>query len=164
VVKMISQKKKTLNGYYQISFFEIISFLIYVACVCEKGNNFFVSSLCFGVKTEPCSSYARHHQHSSLPNYIFGTSYYETLRGRAVTCKYGTTSDRVSYTSSSLSSSSRTSSGRIFDTNGSTNSTSSKNTIQWDVYICESKQCKERGSAETFGAFVGLAPPNIVAM
>ncbi len=48
--------------------------------------------------------------------------------------------------------------------NNSTTANSSSNTILWDVYICESKQCKERGSAETFGAFVGLAPPHIVAM
>ena len=44
-------------------------------------------------------------------------------------------------------------------TNPDTNST-----IQWDVYICESKQCKERGSVATFGAFVGLAPPDVVAI
>jgi len=37
-------------------------------------------------------------------------------------------------------------------------------TIQWDVYICESKQCKERGSDKTFGAFVGLAPTSLVAI
>ena len=37
-------------------------------------------------------------------------------------------------------------------------------TIQWDVYICESKQCKERGSDKTFGAFVGLAPTAFVEM
>jgi len=32
----------------------------------------------------------------------------------------------------------------------------------WDVYVCESKQCQERGAGATLGAFVGLSPPEIM--
>jgi len=35
-------------------------------------------------------------------------------------------------------------------------------TVQWDVYVCQSKPCQERGSGATLDAFVGLAPPKYV--
>lgn len=31
--------------------------------------------------------------------------------------------------------------------------------LRWDVYVCQSKPCLERGSAATLDAFVGLCPP-----
>ncbi len=34
----------------------------------------------------------------------------------------------------------------------------------WDVYVCQSKPCKERGSGATLDAFVGLAPINSIAV
>ena len=33
-----------------------------------------------------------------------------------------------------------------------------KSTILWDVYVCQSKPCKERGAGAILDAFVGLAP------
>jgi len=38
------------------------------------------------------------------------------------------------------------------------------NSIQWDVYVCESKQSKDRGSGATMGAFLGLAPSHLVSV
>ena len=35
-------------------------------------------------------------------------------------------------------------------------------TILWDVYVCQSKPCKERGAGATLDAFVGLAPSDYV--
>lgn len=32
---------------------------------------------------------------------------------------------------------------------------------EWDVYVCQSKPCKERGAGATLDAFVGLAPPQV---
>lgn len=155
----ISRKNKQhRNGFFHSSLIEIVLFLLYITCQSQKVNYVVVSSLCFG------ASNVCHHRQSS-------TSFYEALRGRALTFKYGTTTDRASFTSISLSSSSsRISSDGMFNTHGkdafnhSASSSRNTNTILWDVYICESKQCKERGSAATFGAFVGLAPPHIVAM
>ena len=37
-----------------------------------------------------------------------------------------------------------------------------KSTILWDVYVCQSKPCKERGAGATLDAFVGLAPSDYV--
>ena len=34
--------------------------------------------------------------------------------------------------------------------------------ILWDVYVCQSKPCKERGAGATLDAFVGLAPSDYV--
>jgi hypothetical protein len=166
---MTTNRKNKLyrNGFYHVPLLELVFFFI---CITfqrqQKVNTFVVSSLCFG------ASNVRHHPQSSLRNSIVDTSFYEALRCRALTCKYGTTTNRASFTSSSLSSSSssRISSDGMFNSHGkgafnhSATSSRNTNTILWDVYICESKQCKERGSAETFGAFVGLAPPHIVAM
>ena len=45
------------------------------------------------------------------------------------------------------------------DTNGST---SSDETVQWDVYVDQSKPSKDRGSGATLDAFVGLAPAEYV--
>ena len=37
-----------------------------------------------------------------------------------------------------------------------------QSTIVWDVYVCQSKPCKERGAGATLDAFVGLAPSDYV--
>lgn len=34
--------------------------------------------------------------------------------------------------------------------------------IQWDVYVCLSKNCKERGASATLDTFQSLAPPSLV--
>lgn len=36
------------------------------------------------------------------------------------------------------------------------------NTIEWDVYVCLSKNCKERGASATLDTFQSLAPPSLV--
>jgi hypothetical protein len=83
---------------------------------------------------------------------------------RIATTKSTTTCIAAFTSSSHIGGSGGTSLDRLDATSNSTTTNSSSNTILWDIYICESKQCKDRGGAETFGAFVGLAPPHIVAM
>lgn len=36
--------------------------------------------------------------------------------------------------------------------------------LQWDVYVCQSKPCRERGAGATLDAFVGLSPPDAVTV
>lgn len=50
------------------------------------------------------------------------------------------------------------------DVNGNiiTGETSAKPKIKWDVYVCQSRPCKERGASATLDAFQSLAPPDVV--
>ena len=47
---------------------------------------------------------------------------------------------------------------------GSSSANDDKSTILWDVYVCQSKPCKERGAGATLDAFVGLAPSDCVSV
>lgn len=49
-----------------------------------------------------------------------------------------------------------------WDANGG--SLANENKQEWDIYICQSKACIDRGAGATLDAFIGLAPPDKVSI